>query len=112
MALFKSKEEKQVKKEEKLEKKLAKYGLNGYVDTNDTEESNMLNMLFASHAGDGAMMAGNVLPTNEKRLLQGIFFQNRTIIEQNKVMIHFLAKIAKQGEPQELKIKIKENNNE
>lgn len=93
--MFKSKEEKAAQKEAKFQKELESYGLNGYVGE---EEMQMVKMLIAKQAGDGLLNFAAIMNPNEKTSLQILTQQNQVIMEQNKLMIHFLAKIANKGE--------------
>lgn len=92
MALFKSAEEKEAKKEEKTRKILAKYGLEDLSDPRDIESvKNIVNELF----GTKLMEFGATFGGNERDFLELQTYYERAIVEQNFIIIRLLDKLNK-----------------
>lgn len=95
MGLFGNSEEKQAQKEqkeqEKLQKMLSKYGLQTLKDPQDIES---VRNIVADLGGTGWMELGNFVAPDQKTVNQLMIQYQRTIIEQNFIIIRQLDKIA------------------
>lgn len=95
MALFKSKEEKdlekQAKQKEKIDKFLHYYNLEGI---DDRDRPNILDMVGYDKA-IGLLDTGNFLAPDEKSWLQQITYQQQLIRDQNFLMIKQLDRLNK-----------------
>lgn len=91
MGFFKSEEEKQKEKEEKLNRIMSKYGLDELEDKYKTAVSNINSELV----GTGAMEFGNMLSFDEKTALKLNTYYINALIQQNWIIIRQLDEISK-----------------
>jgi hypothetical protein len=91
MGLFGSKEDKEAKQQEKMNKMLAKYGLQSLTDPQDIQS---VQTIVGELAGTSWMEAGNLLAPDEKTANQIQIAYQRTLVEQNFIIIRQLDKIA------------------
>ena len=91
MGLFKSAEEKEQIKQEKTLKQLEKYGLTDLTDERDIEA---VKHIVFNLIGTGLMDVGAALSLTEKNLLRVLVDYEKSIFEQNMIIIRMLNKIA------------------
>ena len=93
MGLFGSKEDKEARAAEKEQKMLAKYGLQELTDPQDIES---VRNIVSELIGTGLMELGATFGgANEKDIAKVQMYYQRTIIEQNFIMIRQLDRITK-----------------
>lgn len=92
MALFKSNEQKELEKQQKIEELMRKYGLEDLKDPKDVESVKKiaLDLLGVGWMETGSFLQGEDIKTNVKVLLQ----YQKVIMEQNFMLIRILDKIA------------------
>lgn len=95
MALFKSKEEKDLEKQAKEKEKIDKFS--HYYNLDDIDERDRANILDMAGYDKalGLMDFGNFLAADEKDLLQQITYQQQLIRDQNFLMIKQLDRLNK-----------------
>ena len=91
MGLFKSQEQKQAEREEKLNNIMAKYELNDLEDKYKNAVSNINSEL----AGTGMMELGNMLSFDEKTAARLNTYYMNALIQQNWIIIRQLDEINK-----------------
>lgn len=91
MGLFKSEEEKQAKKEEKMHQIMAKYELNELED----KYKNAVKNINSELAGTGAMEFGNMISFDEKTAARLNTYYMNALIQQNWIIIRQLNEINK-----------------
>ena len=91
MGLFKTEEEKQQKKEEKLRKIMQKYELENL----SSEYANAIRNINSELAGSGLGEFGNLLAPDEKTSLRIQTQFLNSIVQQNWIMIRQLDEISK-----------------
>ena len=88
----KEKETKEEKQERKTQEFLQKWGLDGL---NDPVTIQNVKHLTGRLAGNGFTEAGYMLGAgSEKDILKSLFYMQRSVIEQNMIIIRLLDKIA------------------
>lgn len=90
MALFKTAEEKQAIKDEKEQRIMEKYGLQSLTNPDDIES---VRKIISELAGSGLMETGALLSGNEKDLLKTQMVYQRTLVEQNFILIRQLDRL-------------------
>lgn len=92
MGIFESKETKAEKALEKQQKLLQKYGLQNLTDSQDIQS---VRNIVTELAGSKFMEVGNFLAPDQNTANQVQIMYQRTIVEQNFIMIRQLDRIAK-----------------
>lgn len=93
MALFKSNEQKEAEKQQKIEEMMKKYGLEDLSDPRDIES---VRKIVSDLAGSGlsqigAMLSGDDVKVNVRILVQ----YQQAILEQNFMLIRLLDRLSK-----------------
>ena len=91
MALFGSKEDKEAKQQEKIQKMLSKYGLESLSDPQDIAS---VKTIVTELTGTSFMEFGNMLAPDEKTANQIQIQYQRTLVEQNFIIIRQLDRIS------------------
>lgn len=94
MGLFKTAEEKEAAKNEKLNKVMAKYELNELED----KYKKAVNNINSELAGTGSMELGNMLSFDEKTAARLNTYYTNALIQQNWIIIRQLNEISKKLE--------------
>lgn len=92
MALFGNKEDKEAKQQEKIQRMLSKYGLESLSDPQDIAS---VQNIVTELAGSSLMEVGNLLAPDEKTANQIQIQYQRTLVEQNFIIIRQLDRINK-----------------
>lgn len=93
MALFGNKEDKEAKQQEKMYQMLSKYGLQSLTDPQDIQS---VQNIVTELAGSNLMEFGNLFAPDQKAANQLMIQYQRTIVEQNFIIIRQLDKISQQ----------------
>lgn len=91
MGFFKSEEEKQAIKEEKINKMMAQYGLEAL----DNKYRNAVKDINSELSGTGMMEFGNMLSFDEKAAARLNTYYTNALIKQNWIIIRQLDEISK-----------------
>lgn len=91
MGLFKSEEEKQAIKEEKIDKMMKQYGLEDL----DNKYRNAVRNINSELSGTGMMELGNMLSFDEKTAARLNTYYTNALIQQNWIIIRQLDEISK-----------------
>lgn len=91
MGFFKSEEEKQAEREEKLNRIMAKYELNDL----ESKYKNAVNSINSELAGTGMMELGNMLSFDEKTAARLNTYYMNALIQQNWIIIRQLDELNK-----------------